>query len=345
MSQTNGVYTYRICGTVHHKIGDLLPRNNHKPAFSQIYIFDAKEQFEIRKSLSNEIDSGILNLLQDMLHEVNPYLHIYQQAGLILREKPSLQINIVLKSNYDIDKRFNLPTSDEIAVLMIENETNNKINHRDIVISRKSLTPEQENDPNFNKLMFINENISHYDPLHYVTMFPHGDAGWQNGTIPKKNKSYEEFDENDPDSNKFVTANEFYAYMLNNRPSKIIMYIFDKYFIYYFSLFKDSHIHLFGRLFHQYIVDNYAKIEMGRLNFIKFSQSKLRADKYSNVCRVTNINKNDGLTVTDIGKPYILPSSFTGSPRHMMRLYHDAISVIQAHGRPDLFLTMTWYKL
>ena len=175
MSQTNGVYTYRICGTVHHKIGDLLPRNNHKPAFSQIYIFDAKEQFEIRKSLLNEIDSGILNLLQDMLHEVNPYVHIYQQAGLVLRA--TLQINIVLKSNYDIDKRFNLPTSDEIAVLMIENETNNKINHRDIVISRKSLTPEQENDPNFNKLMFINENISHYDPLHYVTMFPHGDAG------------------------------------------------------------------------------------------------------------------------------------------------------------------------
>ena len=121
-----------------------------------------------------------------MLHEVNPYVHIYQQAGLILREKPSLQINIVLKSNYDIDKRFNLPTSDEIAVLMIENETKNKINHRDIVISRKSLTPEQEVDQNFNKLMFINENIFHYDPLHYVTMFPHGDAGWQNGTIPKK---------------------------------------------------------------------------------------------------------------------------------------------------------------
>ena len=81
---------------------------------------------------------------------------------------------------------------------------------------------------------------------------------------------------------------------------------------------------------------------MGRLNFIKFNQTKLRADKYSNVCRVTNMIQNDGLSVKDIGKPFILPSSFTGSPRHMQKLYHDAISVIQAHGKPDYFLTMTW---
>ena len=106
-----------------------------------------------------------LHLLQSLLHEVNPYVHIYQQASLILKEKPSLQLNIILKSNYDIDKRFNLPISDEKAVLMIENESTNKINHRNIVISRKSTTAEQEADPNFNKLMFINENISHYDSL------------------------------------------------------------------------------------------------------------------------------------------------------------------------------------
>ena len=34
MSQTARVYTYRICGTVHHKIGDMLPKNNKKPGSS-----------------------------------------------------------------------------------------------------------------------------------------------------------------------------------------------------------------------------------------------------------------------------------------------------------------------
>ena len=49
MSQTARVYTYRICGTVHHKIGDMLPKNNKKPVHSKIYIYDAKEQLEIRQ--------------------------------------------------------------------------------------------------------------------------------------------------------------------------------------------------------------------------------------------------------------------------------------------------------
>ena len=93
------------------------------------------------------------------------FIFTSKQVFFFLKEKPSLQLNIIFKSNYDIDKRFNLPISDEKAVLMIENESTNKINHRNIVISGKSTTAEQEADPNFNKLMFINENISHYDSL------------------------------------------------------------------------------------------------------------------------------------------------------------------------------------
>ena len=138
MKQTAGVYTYRICGTVHHKIGDIVPKKNINPAYSQIYIFDAKEHHDIRMSISpDEIDSGILNLIQNMLHDVNPYVDIYTQAGLILREKPSAQLNIILKNNYDLDKRFNLPTSDEIAILMIENPQNitNQVNKRGRIIT------------------------------------------------------------------------------------------------------------------------------------------------------------------------------------------------------------------
>ena len=89
-----------------------------------------------------------------MLHSVNPCVKIYQRAGFMLRDEPSLQLNIVLKSNYDVDKRFNLPTTDEIAVLMIENDSTNIIKNRDIVLRKKSTTIEEDaNNPDFNKLI------------------------------------------------------------------------------------------------------------------------------------------------------------------------------------------------
>lgn len=37
----------------------------------------------------------------------------------------------------------------------------------------------------------------------------------------------------------------------------------------------------------------------------------------------------------------ILPGSFTGGPRCMQGLYHDAMAVVRKYGKPDLFLTFT----
>jgi len=41
------------------------------------------------------------------------------------------------------------------------------------------------------------------------------------------------------------------------------------------------------------------------------------------------------------GKIVILPSSFNGSPRHMYQNYQDAMSIVRAYGKPDLFITFT----
>jgi hypothetical protein len=70
---------------------------------------------------------------------------------------------------------------------------------------------------------------------------------------------------------------------------------------------------MFGRLYHQYIVDMYAKIEMGRLSYIKMNQSNLRADLYKGA--IDAVNKDENTSAASIGKKFILPSSFTRSPR------------------------------
>ncbi len=114
----------------------------------------------------------------------------------------------------------------------------------------------------------------------------------------------------------YVSSMQYYAYQLFDRPS--------------------NNLHYFGRLFHQYIVDQYAKIVMGRLSFIRNNQETIRADLYQSIKNTTLTNLG-----YSIGKRIVLPSSFKGSPRYLMRLFQDSMAVIRNFGKPDLFVTVT----
>ena len=46
-------------------------------------------------------------------------------------------------------------------------------------------------------------------------------------------------------------------------------------------------------------------------------------------------------TPASIGKRIVLPSSFTGSPRHMIKNYQDAMAICRWASYPDLFITFT----
>lgn len=92
-------------------------------------------------------------------------------------------------------------------------------------------------------------------------------------------------------------------------------------------------------LFHQFVVDMYAKIETERLLYIRMNQAKLRAENYIHLRDAIN-NQND-INPNEIGQPVILPASFTGSPRQMKEYAQDAMAFVRAYGRPDLFVTFT----
>jgi hypothetical protein len=115
---------------------------------------------------------------------------------------------------------------------------------------------------------------------------------------------------------KFVSAMQYYSYQLCDRPG--------------------NSLHLFGRLFHQYICDQFSKIELGRLNFFRHNQDKIRADVYQNIK-----NSNSDSLGQTIGKRIVLPSTYKGSPRNLQQSYQDAMAVIRSKGKPDLFVTVT----
>jgi hypothetical protein len=94
-----------------------------------------------------------------------------------------------------------------------------------------------------------------------------------------------------------------------------------------------------GKLTHQYIVDAYLKIEANRLNWVKNNQKELMADSYKGVQDFVRNHAN--LSNSSIGRVTILPSSFTGGPRHMQQSYQDAMAMVRKFGKPDLFITFT----
>ena len=100
---------------------------------------------------------------------------------------------------------------------------------------------------------------------------------------------------------------------------------------------RDNNYLLQGaRLFQQYLVDAYCKIETERLQFLRREQQTLRADNYTSL--------RDSLLAADgdprkVGQRVVLPA--TGGPRYMHEKQCDVMAYFRRMGRADLFITMT----
>jgi len=97
-----------------------------------------------------------------------------------------------------------------------------------------------------------------------------------------------------------------------------------------------STLHHAQKLFHQYIVDAYAKIEEYRLDWIRNQQAALRLDRYQGLMDFVERSNQE----VD-RRRFILQSSSIGSPRTMQQNFQDAMAIVRELGKPDLFITIT----
>ena len=93
------------------------------------------------------------------------------------------------------------------------------------------------------------------------------------------------------------------------------------------------------KLFQQYAVDAYVKIEGQRLAFIRNNQNKLRSEQYD-VLHEHVINLGNDHNVRP-GHVVVLPSTYVGSPRALKENFEDSMAIIKKYGKPDLFITFT----
>jgi len=138
--------TFKIQGQVYHKIGSLMPMPDNDPKFLQIYFMGNCEERVTTRCQYNFIEQAeeraIVILLENFLEDQN------QLIQLIKRVSPRLQndnYQIVIKADKvplgEHAGRFNAPTLDEVAVIMVGDPVDKraiKITRRDNTVSRIS---------------------------------------------------------------------------------------------------------------------------------------------------------------------------------------------------------------
>ncbi|PIA43947.1 hypothetical protein AQUCO_01800182v1 [Aquilegia coerulea] len=116
------------------------------------------------------LNPAILKIIQETLLESNELCKIYKGAYDVLKSAnsnggESIPIRLAYTPTTD-PRRYNLPTSEDIAVIIPGDETK-PTSKRDIILHLKN-----------NNLERISECHPLYLPSHYVLLFPTGDLGW-----------------------------------------------------------------------------------------------------------------------------------------------------------------------
>ena len=167
VTRQSSPYCFKIQGELYHLTGALLPHGDQTPMYAQIYILDTAEQLNIRRA-NNNLDPVVMDNLQTMLLDNYPYIGHYRHAYELIREKPvekQKEITIRLHVNLQQDQRtHNLPTAEEIAVIIPEDGIYHAMDDRDVVLRARE-----------GQLEWISQKNPSYSALYYVLLFSKGE--------------------------------------------------------------------------------------------------------------------------------------------------------------------------
>ncbi|KAL6888323.1 hypothetical protein ACP4OV_009349 [Aristida adscensionis] len=305
----SGVYTFRAHGQIYHNVFSF-GQSQDGPKHLELYLYDDDPSLQHRFRHSPNLDQDVIRRLVEILKE-NPYSQTFRSLGGV---EDLEEYRIELNTDMRLDqRRYNVPISSEVAAIWVEGNELRRYFDRSIILFG-----------NDNKRYSIQPYYGCYDPLSYPLFFPRGEIGWHPEILkdgvnlseirrgPRRNGQQ--------DSRLYISVREYYCYKFQMRRGIFNTILYGK------------------RLFQQYVVDIYIKVESSRLDYIRDHQKEIRADLYQGVVDSLQAGEN---RADAIGKRTILPTSFIGGKRDRKRRYLDAMALVQKYGKPDIFLTMT----
>lgn len=158
--------TFAVEGQIYHQVGSLLPEEGVDSKFLQIYFVGGEEQITRRRNIIPDLRASVVEDLQNMLYTEN---HLVRSFKQVVETTEAPDFNVVIRPDKtptgEHVRRFNAPTTSEMAVLMVNEEGANK--NRYIIIRKR--------DGQLRKI--IETNIAH-DGLQYPLLFVRGEDGY-----------------------------------------------------------------------------------------------------------------------------------------------------------------------
>ncbi|EGT54381.1 hypothetical protein CAEBREN_32751 [Caenorhabditis brenneri] len=304
-----GPYSFRIHGQVYHLIGPLHPAEGEEHVFAQVFILDTEEAADelANRKVNRTCSKEVFKLLIDILEKYNPFVKSFKMMREKEEEEEMMakaqnrelkEVKMVFRQGKKFDpNRYQIPTANEVAVVFVGDEYQ--------IPGRREITVYQRSTGKLQNLLDIDKET---DPLCYPLLFVDGRYGWHLGRKRRKESG---------DGEEKMSTREFYSYYLHVRP-------------------QFSPLFYAKKLFQQYCVDVWTKIEHERLNFILKNQKQLRVESLHGL--MEHVSGEEG---GPCGQRIFLPSSFSGSPRDMVAQFQDALAIVSKFGKPDLFITLT----
>jgi len=128
-----GPPTFRIHGELCHRLSSLIPHHGTRLTYAQLYIYDPHEALEYQMQRNATLDPIIMESLQTLILTHRPWARIFKHAVDVFQEIQCETVSIRLTANGNRDRRrWNLPTADEVAVVILGDGTQS-YGRRDIV--------------------------------------------------------------------------------------------------------------------------------------------------------------------------------------------------------------------
>ncbi|XP_022003614.1 uncharacterized protein LOC110901069 [Helianthus annuus] len=211
INKGNAPYVYRISGENYYTLGSLLPKEGGEPKFAQLYIYDTDNEVCNRKTVfsnsnkppsatSNLLDTELIEYLKVILDSNNELVKTYRRVRDRFVDNPQVDLKLRLKANRSKDGRtYNLPTSSEVAALIVGN-IEEALDNRDVVFESKK-----------DGLQRISELHPSYLALQYPLLFPFGEDGYRVDILHREGRASTKKKESK------CTMREYFAYHVQDR--------------------------------------------------------------------------------------------------------------------------------
>lgn len=305
-----GRWCFSITGQIYHYAqGIPNTQDLERPCLNHYYFVDVDSCIARRNEfIDNRVDPDLIANLERSLRRHNRYIRAYMTMGEVLRERREDgedvdNIIIGFRGAADINihnREHRLPQStNNIAAIYTHGEPPFDI---DLKLYPRTRDAHGEVDIEVrHELKNLNRMC---DPMVYPLLFPCGEDGYIIQHSYGRGRT---------------SMREFYRYRIQCTD-------------------RFSILHNGGKLFQQYLVDAWVRVEANDLWYHRCNQQNYRLAAEEAIRRVVVEHPE---AAGRVGRPIILPSSFQRGPRGVQRRYLDTMTVIARHGKPDLFITFT----